>query len=137
MAIKNMRVLAMVMAGGKGTRLFPLTQERAKPAVPFGGKYRFVDFVLSNLVNSGIYSTYVLTQFKAQSLMEHLKDGWRFGSMLRDQFVTIVPAQMRTGEAWYRGAADAIYKNVNLIKRFAPGIVLIFGGKTLYEIDVL
>lgn len=136
MAIKNMRVLAMVMAGGKGTRLFPLTQERAKPAVPFGGKYRIVDFVLSNLVNSGIYSTYVLTQFKAQSLMEHLKDGWRFGTLLRDQFVTIVPAQMRTGEEWYLGTADAIYQNINLIKRFAPDIVLIFGADHVYRMDI-
>lgn len=136
MGTENMRVLAMVMAGGKGTRLFPLTQERAKPAVPFGGKYRVADFVLSNLVNSGIYSIYVLTQFKAQSLMEHLKDGWRFGTLLRDQFVTIVPAQMRTGEEWYRGTADAIYQNINLIKRFAPDIVLIFGADHVYKMDI-
>jgi len=136
MAMENMRVLAMVMAGGKGTRLFPLTQERAKPAVPFGGKYRVTDFVLSNLVNSGIYSIYVLTQFKAQSLMEHLKDGWRFGTLLRDQFVTIVPAQMRTGEEWYKGTADAIYQNINLIKRFAPDIVLIFGADHVYRMDI-
>ena len=130
------KVLAMVMAGGKGTRLYPLTKERAKPAVPFGGKYRIIDFVLSNLVNSGIYSIYVLTQFKAQSLMEHLKDGWRFGSLLKDQFVTIVPAQMRTGEVWYKGTADAIYQNLNLIKRFEPDIVAIFGADHIYRMDI-
>lgn len=130
------RVLAMVMAGGKGTRLYPLTKERAKPAVPFGGKYRIIDFVLSNLVNSGIYSIYVLTQFKAQSLMEHLRDGWRFGSLLKDQFVTIVPAQMRTGEEWYKGTADAIYQNLNLIKNFDPDIVAIFGADHIYRMDI-
>src|SRR4030066_1536777 len=131
-----MEVLGSVMAGGRGERLHPLTKDRAKPAVPFGGKYRIVDFVLSNLVNSGIYSIYVLTQFKAQSLMEHLKDGWRFGTLLRDQFVTIVPAQMRTGEEWYKGTADAIYQNINLIKHFAPDIVLIFGADHVYRMDI-
>src|SRR5271154_7013188 len=106
----QLRVLAFVLAGGKGTRLHPLTKERAKPAVPFGGRYRIVDFVLSNLVNSGIYSTYVLVQFKSQSLLEHLRDGWEKGSLLRNQFIIPVPAQMRTegaeGAEWYRGTAD-------------------------------
>lgn len=136
MPASSKRILAMVMAGGKGTRLYPLTKERAKPAVPFGGKYRIIDFVLSNLVNSGIYSIYVLTQFKAQSLMEHLRDGWRLGTLLKDQFVTIVPAQMRTGEEWYKGTADAIYQNLNLIKHFKPDIVAIFGADHVYRMDI-
>lgn len=136
MSSANKKVLAMVMAGGKGTRLYPLTKDRAKPAVPFAGKYRIIDYVLSNLINSGIYSTYVLTQFKAQSLMEHLRDGWRFGTLLKNQFITIVPAQMRTGEEWYKGTADAIYQNINLIKNFDPDIVAIFGADHIYRIDI-
>ena len=92
----RLRVLGIVLAGGKGTRLYPLTKERAKPAVPFGGKYRIVDFVLSNFINSGIYSIYVLTQFKSQSLLQHLSEGWQFGSLLKNQFIIPVPAQMRS-----------------------------------------
>ena len=99
------------MAGGQGTRLYPLTRDRAKPAVPFGGKYRIIDFVLSNLVNSGIYSIYVLVQWRSQSLIEHLKDGWQFAGLLAGHFITPVPAQMRLGESWYQGTADAIYQN--------------------------
>src|SRR5574340_168171 len=93
-----LRVLGIVLAGGKGTRLHPLTNERAKPAVPFGGKYRIVDFVLSNFINSGIYSVYVLTQFRSQSLLQHLNEGWQFAGLLKNQFVIAVPAQMRAGE---------------------------------------
>jgi glucose-1-phosphate adenylyltransferase len=85
-------VVAFVLAGGRGNRLYPLTQERAKPAVPFGGKYRIIDFVLSNLINSGIYSIYVLVQFMSQSLLRHLRDGWQFGGLLQDQFIIPVPA---------------------------------------------
>src|SRR5713101_3124842 len=107
----QLRVLAFVLAGGKGTRLYPLTKERANPAVPFGGRYRIIDFVLSNLLNSGIYSTYVLIQFKSQSLLQHLRDGWESASLLKSHFIIPVPAQMRTpGETWYRGTADAIYR---------------------------
>ena len=90
------RVLGIVLAGGKGTRLSPLTRERAKPAVPFGGKYRIIDFVLSNFVNSGIHSIYVLTQFRSQSLLQHLSEGWQFGGMLKSHFIINVPAQMRS-----------------------------------------
>jgi glucose-1-phosphate adenylyltransferase len=93
----RLRILGIVLAGGKGTRLFPLTKERAKPAVPFGGKYRIIDFVLSNLINSGIHSIYVLTQFKSQSLLQHLADGWQFGGLLKDHFIIPVPAQTGTG----------------------------------------
>lgn len=92
-----MRVLGMIMAGGEGKRLSPLTAERAKPAVPFAGKCRIIDFALSNFINSGIYGLYVLTQFKAQSLVEHLQEGWQFGGILADHFVIPVPAQMRRG----------------------------------------
>ncbi|HEY2989892.1 MAG TPA: glucose-1-phosphate adenylyltransferase [Candidatus Binatia bacterium] len=126
----------MVMAGGRGKRLHPLTRDRAKPAVPFGGKYRIIDFVLSNFINSGIYSLYVLTQFKAQSLVEHLQEGWQVGSILRDYFVTPVPAQMRSGVDWYRGTADACYQNIHLIKRPNPKAVAVFGADHVYKMNI-
>ena len=127
----------MVLAGGKGTRLFPLTKDRAKPAVPFGGKYRIVDFVLSNLVNSGVYSTYVLTQFKSQSLLQHLRDTWQFGGLLPHQFIVPVPAQMRTpDETWYQGTADAIFQNIDLIKQSEPDLVLVFSADHVYRMNI-
>jgi len=129
-------VLGMVMAGGRGKRLYPLTKDRAKPAVPFGGKYRIVDFVLSNFVNSGIYSIYVLTQFKAQSLVEHLQEGWQVSSLLRDYFVVPVPAQMRSGIEWYRGTADAVYQNLHLIRRANPKSVAVFGADHVYKMNI-
>ncbi len=133
----QLRVLAFVLAGGKGTRLYPLTKERAKPAVPFGGRYRIVDFVLSNLVNSGIYSVYVLVQFKSQSLLQHLREGWEAASLLRNHFIIPVPAQMRTpGEDWYRGTADAIYQNINLIEQADPHLVCIFGADHIYRMNI-
>ncbi len=133
----QLRVLAFVLAGGKGTRLYPLTKERAKPAVPFGGQYRIVDFVLSNLVNSGVYSTYVLIQFRSQSLLQHLRDGWEFSGLLKNQFIIPVPAQMRTeNEAWYRGTADAIHQNVNLIEQSNPHLVAIFGADHIYRMNI-
>jgi glucose-1-phosphate adenylyltransferase len=134
----RIRVLGIVLAGGKGTRLYPLTKERAKPAVPFGGKYRIIDFVLSNFINSGIYSTYVLTQFRSQSLLQHLSEGWQFGSLLKSQFVIPVPAQMRSpGETWYQGTADAIYQNINLVEQSDPHVVAIFGGDHIYRMNVM
>jgi glucose-1-phosphate adenylyltransferase len=133
----NRRVLAMVLAGGRGTRLYPLTKDRAKPAVPFGGKYRIVDFVLSNLVNSGVYSTYVLTQFKSQSLLQHLRDTWQFGSLLPYQFIIPVPAQMRSpDETWYQGTADAIFQNMDLISQAGPDLVLVFSADHVYRMDI-
>lgn len=133
----RLRVLGIVLAGGKGTRLYPLTKERAKPAVPFGGKYRIVDFVLSNFINSGIYSIYVLTQFKSQSLLQHLSEGWQFGSLLKTQFIIPVPAQMRTPEeTWYQGTADAIYQNINLVEQADPHVVAIFGADHIYRMNV-
>ncbi len=131
------RILAMVLAGGRGTRLYPLTKDRAKPAVPFGGKYRIIDFVLSNLVNSGVCSTYVLTQFKSQSLLQHLRDGWQFGGLLPYQFITPVPAQMRSPEeTWYRGTADAIFQNLDLIQRAEPDLVLVFSADHIYRMNI-
>lgn len=133
----QMRVLAFVLAGGKGTRLYPLTKERAKPAVPFGGRYRIIDFVLSNLVNSGIYSIYVLVQFKSQSLLQHLREGWEAGGLLRNNFIIPVPAQMRSaGEDWYRGTADAIFQNINLIEQAEPHVVCIFGADHIYRMNI-
>ncbi len=133
----RIRVLGIVLAGGKGTRLYPLTKERAKPAVPFGGKYRIIDFVLSNFINSGIYSIYVLTQFRSQSLLQHLAEGWQFGSLLKSQFLIPVPAQMRSpGETWYQGTADAIYQNINLVEQSDPHVVAIFGGDHIYRMNI-
>jgi glucose-1-phosphate adenylyltransferase len=133
----QLRVLAFVLAGGKGTRLYPLTKERAKPAVPFGGRYRIVDFVLSNLINSGIYSIYVLIQFKSQSLLQHLREGWEASSLLRSHFIIPVPAQMRSaGETWYRGTADAIFQNINLIEQTDPHLVVIFGADHIYRMNI-
>src|SRR5450631_2054572 len=133
----QLRVLSFVLAGGKGTRLYPLTKERAKPAVPFGGQYRIVDFVLSNLVNSGIYSSYVLIQFKSQSLLQHIREGWESSGLLKSHFIIPVPAQMRTpGETWYRGTADAIFQNINLIEQADPHLVAIFGADHIYRMNI-
>jgi glucose-1-phosphate adenylyltransferase len=133
----RLRVLGIILAGGKGTRLYPLTKERAKPAVPFGGKYRIVDFVLSNFVNSGIHSIYVLTQFRSQSLLQHLSEGWQTGGILKNQFIIPVPAQMRSvEETWYLGTADAIYQNINLIEQAQPNVVAIFGADHIYRMNI-
>ena len=133
----HLKVLGIVLAGGKGPRLYPLTRERAKPAVPFGGKYRIIDFVLSNFVNSGIHSIYVLTQFLSQSLLQHLSEGWQVGGLLKSHFIINVPAQMRSeNESWYRGTADAIYQNMNLIEQSDPHLVAIFGADHIYRMNV-
>jgi glucose-1-phosphate adenylyltransferase len=128
-------VLSMIMAGGEGSRLSPLTRERAKPAVPFGGKYRIIDFVLNNCINSGIFKIKVLTQFKADSLIKHLTTGWNLNRML-GQYVDPVPAQMRTGNMWYQGTADAVYQNINLIEDENPDYVAVFGADHIYKMDI-
>ncbi len=130
------RVLAMILAGGKGARLDPLTRERSKPAVPFGGRYRIVDFVLSNFVNSRILSLYVLVQYKSQSLIEHLRTAWRASGLMADHFIAVVPPQMRIGEVWYRGSADAVLQNLNLVDDFDPDLVAVFGSDHIYRMDV-
>lgn len=132
----DVKALAMVLAGGKGERLHPLTEQRAKPAVPFGGMYRLIDFVLSNLVNSGIHQIYVLTQYKAQSLLRHLQQGWVGTYPMDGLFILPVPAQMRVGETWYQGTADAIFQNIYLIHQTKPDIVLVFGADHVYFMDV-
>ncbi|MFL5389780.1 MAG: glucose-1-phosphate adenylyltransferase [Myxococcales bacterium] len=128
------KTLAMILAGGEGRRLAPLTHERAKPAVPFGGRYRIIDFVLSNFANSDILRIKVLTQYKSDSLNTHISRGWRLSSML-GQFVEPVPAQMRTGPEWYKGSADAIYQNLNLVTDEDPEYVFVFGADHVYRMD--
>ena len=129
-------VLTMIMAGGEGSRLKPLTSDRTKPAVPFGGNYRIIDFVLSNFVNSGFMKIFVLTQFKSHSLLQHMREGWRVSSGIVRQFIDPVPAQMRIGKRWYEGTADAIFQNMNLIDDEDPDQVCIFGGDHIYRMDV-
>ena len=125
----------MVLAGGEGRRLWPLTAERAKPAVPIGGRYRLIDFVLSNLVNSGLLKIKVLTQYKSDSLNTHIARGWRLPAML-DLYVEVVPAQQRMGKEWFRGSADAMYQSLNIITDEDPDLVAVFGGDHLYKMDV-
>lgn len=127
--------LSIVLAGGQGERLRPLTNERAKPAVPFGGHYRIIDFVLSNLINSGLHRIIVLTQFKSDSLLRHLKLGWHLPDIL-DQFIDAVPAQMRTGDSWYKGSADAVYQNLHHIENRRADTVCVFGGDHIYRMNV-
>ena len=130
-------VLAVILGGGRGTRLFPLTRERAKPAVPFGGEYRIIDFVLSSFINSGINSIYVLTQFRSQSLLQHLSEGWQFSGVLKDHFIIPVPAQMRSeDETWYQGTADAISQNINLVQQSNPHVVAVFGADHIYRMNI-
>ena len=125
----------MILAGGEGTRLMPLTRSRSKPSVPFGGSYRLIDFVLNNFINSGITRLFVLTQYKSQSLYMHLKKGWTV-SGIPGCFIDAIPAQMRTGKEWYRGTADAIYQNLTFIEDQFADNVCIFGSDHIYKMDV-
>lgn len=127
--------LVMILAGGEGKRLYPLTKDRAKPAVPFGGRYRIIDFVLNNFINSGFFKIKVLTQYKSDSLNKHITRCWALSPFL-NQYVDLAPAQMRTGSDWYRGTADAIYQNVFHITDEDPDYVCIFGGDHIYKMDV-
>jgi len=128
------RVFCMVLAGGEGKRLVPLTADRAKPAVPFGGAYRLIDFALSNLVNGGYWRIAVLTQYKSHSLDRHLATTWRFSPLLNN-YVTPVPAQMRRGKQWFAGSADAIYQSLNLIYDDGPDVICVFGSDHVYRMD--
>jgi glucose-1-phosphate adenylyltransferase len=130
------RIIAFVMAGGQGARLQPLTSARSKPSVPFGSRYRIVDFVLSNLVNSQIQTIYLLVQYKSQSLIEHVRKAWTISPLLQSQFVTVVPPQMRSGEHWFQGTADAVHQNINLIEEHRPDLVVVFGADHIYRMDI-
>jgi glucose-1-phosphate adenylyltransferase len=130
------KILAFVLAGGKGERLAPLTEFRSKPAVPFGGRFRIVDFVLSNLVNSRIYSIYLLVQYKSQSLIEHVRQNWVLSPIIRDHFVAVVPPQMRMGPEWFQGTSNAVYQNINLILDLDPEVVVVFGADHIYRMDI-
>ncbi|MBI2059505.1 MAG: glucose-1-phosphate adenylyltransferase [Nitrospirae bacterium] len=132
---QNDDALTFVMAGGKGERLFPLTRDRAKAAVHFGGRYRLIDFVLSNLINSGFYKIKVLVQYKSDSLDRHISKVWRLSSVL-NHYIDPVPAQMRVGERWFMGTADAVFQNLNLVENEDPRFVCIFGADHIYKMDV-
>ncbi|MEQ1701068.1 MAG: glucose-1-phosphate adenylyltransferase [Ilumatobacteraceae bacterium] len=129
------KVLVIVLAGGEGKRMLPLTEDRAKPAVPFGGSYRIIDFALSNFANSRYLKIVVLTQYKSHSLDRHISQTWRFSGLLGN-YVTPVPAQMRRGPHWFAGSADAIYQNLNLITDEMPDVVCVFGADHIYRMDV-
>src|ERR671926_1837455 len=128
------RILSIVLAGGEGKRLMPLTLDRAKPAVPFGGQYRIIDFALSNLANAGYLKIVVLTQYKSHSLDLHITRTWRLSTLL-GSYVTPVPAQMRRGPRWFAGSADAIYQNLNLVYDERPDYILVFGADHVYRMD--
>ena len=129
------KTLALVLAGGEGSRLKELTSWRAKPAVPFGGKYRIIDFVLSNCVNSGIRKIGVLTQYKSNSLIRHIQRGWNFMRYEVGEFVELLPAQQRVDKEWYRGTADALYQNLDILRRHRPEYVMVLGGDHIYSMD--
>jgi len=129
------KVLTFIMAGGKGERLFPLTRDRVKPAVPFGGIYRIIDFTLSNCINSGLRRIFVLTQYKSASLQRHIRLGWNILPSELGQFIELLPAQQRVGESWYMGTADAIYQNLYTIEEENPQEVLILAGDHIYKMN--
>ena len=130
----SVNVLGIVLAGGEGKRLWPLTADRAKPAVPFGGNYRLIDFVLSNMVNAGVHRICVLTQYKSHSLDRHISTTWRLSSVL-GQYITTVPAQQRLGRRWYTGSADAIFQSLNLVYDERPDYIAVFGADHVYRMD--
>src|SRR3954464_9748971 len=129
------RAISIILAGGVGSRLHPLTAGRAKPAVPFGGRYRIIDFTLSNCLHSGIRRVLVLTQYKSHSLQKHLRDGWSIYNAELGEYIMPIPPQMRTGESWYTGTADAIYQNLYLLERSGAEWVLILAGDHIYRMD--
>ena len=127
--------LVMILAGGEGKRLYPLTRDRAKPAVPFGGRYRIIDFVINNFINSGFYKIKILTQYKSDSLNQHIARSWPVSPIL-GQYIDLVPAQMRTDGHWYQGTADAVFQNLTHINDEKPKHVCVFGGDHIYRMDV-
>jgi glucose-1-phosphate adenylyltransferase len=129
------KTLAIILAGGVGSRLHPLTNERAKPSVPFGGKYRIIDFVLTNCLHSGIRRVLMLTQYKSHSLQKHVRDGWSIFNPELGEYITLVPPQMRTGNSWYSGTADAIYQNIYLLERSGAEQIMVLPGDHIYRMD--
>jgi glucose-1-phosphate adenylyltransferase len=133
--ILKRKLLTFIMAGGRGERLLPLTKDRAKPAVPFGGIYRIIDFTLSNCINSGLRKIHVLTQYKSKSLARHLKMGWNIFSSELGEYIDVIPAQQRVGEDWYQGTADSIYQNIYTIEQEEPDYILVLAGDHIYKMD--
>jgi glucose-1-phosphate adenylyltransferase len=129
------KVLTLIMAGGKGSRLEPLTTERAKPAVPIGGIYRIIDFALSNCINSDLRRMLILTQYKSGSLDRHINQGWRFLNRHLNEFIDILPPQQRLSEDWYMGTADAVYQNIYSIEQHSADHILILSGDHIYTMD--
>src|SRR5450830_471775 len=130
------RTISLVLAGGRGSRLQDLTENCAKPAVPFGGKFRIIDFVLSNCVNSGLHRIGVLTQYKSHSLLRHLQHGWSFLRNEVNEFIDLLPAQQRVDEAsWYRGTADAVYQNIDILREHDPKYILVLAGDHVYKMN--
>ncbi len=129
------KVLTLILAGGKGERLYPLTRDRTKPAVPFGAVYRIIDFTLSNCINSNLRKIYILSQYKSLSLNRHIQLGWNILSSTLDEFIIVVPAQQRVNEHWYKGTADAIYQNIYLLQKEHPDLLLILSGDHVYKMD--
>ena len=132
--MSRLRALSLILAGGEGKRLQPLTRDRAKPAVPFGGRYRLIDYALSNLVNADLRRVVVLTQYKSQSLHRHLSQAWALSPLL-GEYIASVPPQMRVGTSWFTGSADAIYQNLNIIDDEQPEYVIVFSADHIYRID--
>jgi glucose-1-phosphate adenylyltransferase len=132
----SIKVLAMVIAGGEGTRLHPLTASRCKPALPFGGRHRIIDFVLSNLVNSQVSAIHVLIQYKPGSLIEHLHQAWKSPCAVPQHVIATLPAQVRDGSAGYKGTADAVFQNIRLIEAMQPDAVAVFAADHIYRMDI-
>jgi len=128
-------ITTFILAGGKGERLYPLTKDRTKPAVPFGGIYRIIDFPLSNAINSGLRKIYIFTQYKSLSLQRHIREGWNIFSRELGEFIDMVPAQKRIGEEWYQGTADAVFQNINILEDERPSYILILSGDQVYKMD--
>lgn len=128
-------ITTFILAGGKGERLYPLTRDRTKPAVPFGGIYRIIDFPLSNAINSGLRKIYIFTQYKSLSLHRHIREGWNIFSRELGEFIDLVPAQQRIGEEWYQGTADSVFQNINILEDEKPELILILSGDQVYKMD--
>jgi glucose-1-phosphate adenylyltransferase len=133
----GLKIVAMILAGGKGERLYPLTQDRAKPAVPFGGIYRIIDFPLSNCINSGIRRMNILTQYKSLSLNRHIMQGWNILNPAMDEYINLIPAQQRVGDDWYLGTADAIFQNVYVLQMERPDLVLVLSADHIYKMNYM